>query len=80
MTTKLDRAVYRETRRTTIFSSKERAIICGLEPGDVITLRLKGERKKIEIAVATVFRFASQLDAERCKREKAAAKKMRQVR
>jgi hypothetical protein len=79
VTTKFDRAVNRETQYATIRSARERHIICGFEPGDIISLRLKGERKKIEITAVAVFRYASHLDAARIGRDKAAAKKNKRV-
>jgi hypothetical protein len=79
MTTKFDRAVYRETQYATIRSVRERLIVCGLERGDIISFRLKGERKKIEITAVAVFRYASKLDAVRIARDKVAARKNKRV-
>ena len=76
MTTKFSKPVYRETDFASIFSKGNRKIVAGFEPGDVITLRLKGQRKVIHISAATVFRYASPLDASKRKREKADKKKL----
>ena len=77
MTTKFNRPVFRETEFATVRSRTNKAIIVGLIGGDLIELRLKGERKRIHIAASTVFYHALALDTARIKREKAAAKKAR---
>ena len=77
MTTSFGKKVYRETEHATIRSKSEKKIIVGLEPGDLISLRLKKERKPIYIAASTVFRIALSLEVARIKREKVAAKKLK---
>lgn len=77
MTTKFNRPVFRETEFATVRSRTNKPIVVGLIGGDLIELRLKGERKRIHIAASTVFYHALALDTARIKREKAAAKKLK---
>jgi hypothetical protein len=75
MTTKFQRPVYRETTHATVMSRGARPIVVGLIDGDLIELRLKGERHRVYVAASTVFYHALALDVARVKREKAKAKK-----
>ena len=78
MTTKFSKPVYRETEFSTVRSGNSaKALVVGLIDGDMLELRLKGERRRIFINATTVFYHALQLDLARIKREKAAAKKAR---
>ncbi len=76
MTTKFNKPVYRETEFSTVRSGgKQRPIKVGLIPGDLIELKLKGERKSLVIAASSIFYHATALEALRIKRERAAARK-----
>lgn len=75
MTTLFGKAVFRETKHATVRSRVDRKIVVGLVEGDIIELRLKGERRRIHIAVSSVFYHALALDMLRVKREKAAGRK-----
>lgn len=76
MTTKLLKPVFRECVDTTIREgSRHRALIAGLTPGDVITIRPKGTRRAelLPIAhcyhVAVRLRVANELAEKRAKRK-----------
>ncbi len=73
--TPLKSPVYRETQTHVRDRSKRRLLIAGLEPGDVITVRLKGTRKAYAVSVETVYHLAARLEGERLRREKAAKRK-----
>lgn len=76
MTTKFNRPVFRETEFSSVRSGpRGKPIVVGLIAGDIIELRLKGERRRTFINVSTVFYHALALDLARIKREKAKAKK-----
>lgn len=77
MTTPLHKAVYRETETHVRDRSKRRLLIAGLEPGDVISIRLKGTRKVYAVNVETVYHLAARLAGEQQRREKAAARKLK---
>ena len=77
MTTSFSRPVYRVTQYATVRSKSDKKIVVGLIDGDIIELRLKGERKRIFINASTVFYHALALDVARVKREKAAARKLK---
>ena len=71
MTTKFSKAAYRETDFVTVRDGgKSRPLIVGLEPGDVVSVRLKRVRKKVCITAAQLYQYAMRLEGERLLREK----------
>lgn len=81
MATKMNRPVYRETEFAAVRSGgKSKPIIVGMIEGDIVELRLKGERKRIFINAATVYYHALALELARIKREKAATRKAKGLR
>lgn len=70
MTTKLTKAVFRETDTIVRDRSKRRALVVGLLVGDLIQTRLKGCRKSYTVTVDQVYHYAAKLEGERLRREK----------
>lgn len=56
--TKLSRAVERETTDRVFSAGQQRAVIIGLEPGNLVTVRLKGERRKLRLPAASIHSLA----------------------
>jgi len=56
-----------------------RNIIVGIEPGDILTFRLKGTRKKYSIGISHAYHMAGVLEGERLRRERAAKRKARKA-
>lgn len=77
MTTPLRKAIYRETETHVRDRSKRRLLIAGLEPGDVISIRLKGTRKVYAVNVETVYHLAARLEGQRQLLEKSQARKLK---
>jgi hypothetical protein len=66
MTTKFTSPVFRETLDSTVRDGKaQRNIIVGLEPGDVVSVRLKQTQKKVAITAQQLYFFAMRLEGER---------------
>jgi hypothetical protein len=53
-----ERPVYRETECTVFSSGKEREIIVGLLPGDLVELRLKGSQQREYVKLSAVLQLA----------------------
>lgn len=63
MTTKFTSPVFRETVGACVNDrSKKRAIVVGLETGDVISVRLKGTTQRIVISAHSVYEYAMKLN------------------
>lgn len=74
--TPLRKPVYRVTTTTRIRErGKLREIVVGLEPGDVVTVRLKGTRTTYTLPVSAVFYRAATLEADRIRAERRAKRK-----
>lgn len=77
MTTRLLKPVFRECTGASVREgSKHRALIAGLTPGDVITIRPKGTRRAEVLPVSFAYSVAVKL---RVANEKAEKRKTRRV-
>jgi len=59
---------------------RQRTVIVGIEPGDVVTFRLKGTRRRYALPIDYGFMQAVRLEAERARREKIIARKAKGAR
>jgi hypothetical protein len=74
----VNRPVHRESSVSKYSGGKARPLIIEIEPpGDRITLRLKGTRKRWSVPVATVLAVAVQAEAQAKRDAKKAARKSR---
>ena len=66
MTTKFSKAVFRETEDKPCRDvGKYREVIVGLEPGDVISVRLKGTQTKLQVTAEWLYGQAIKKEGER---------------
>ena len=66
MTTKFTKAVFRETEdQPHRAAGKYREVIVGLEPGDVISVRLKGTTQKLQVTASWLYSQAIKREGER---------------
>ncbi len=74
--TTLDRPVYRLTRAAfpVLHHRHLRQIVCGLEPGDVLTFREKGRRHRWSLSIDGAFRIAVKIQVEADRRARKAAR------
>jgi len=79
MTTITDKSVFRVTRAayTVLHHSKYRQIVLGIEPGDLVTCREKGRRKRWSITADDLFHFLVRKQAEADRRKKIEERKAR---
>lgn len=56
--TRLTKAVWRISRRTRYEGGKDRAILCGMEPGDLLSFRLAGTRATYTISIESAYAYA----------------------
>jgi hypothetical protein len=76
MTTKLTKAVYRETDGKVPGRGREyRHLICGMGPGDILTFRLKGTRKSFSCTIEGAYHWACKLWAQQERARKLAERK-----
>jgi hypothetical protein len=71
--TTLRRALKRETSATVFERSKRRPLIISIEPGGIISLRLKGNHKSYSLDLESLYDLAvkKSLAAERAAKKKA---------
>lgn len=76
--TTLSRPVFRVTRGAypVLHHSSRRAIVCSFEPGDVLTFREKGRRRRFSVPIEGAFRWAIKCQVEADRRQKREAKKL----
>lgn len=79
MTTRLIKPISREARMTIFDRSKMRALIITLMPGDIISLRPKGQRKALEVSLHSVWEEAKRQERIRAQKEKAEKKAARKA-
>jgi hypothetical protein len=71
MTTKFSKPVFRETDDVKIHDcGKKRELVCGFEPGDVVSVRMKGTRTAFKISARTLYEYAAKLHGEAERRAK----------
>lgn len=79
MAIKLNKPVYRVTYENIKDRSKRRAIVAGMEPGDVFSLRMQGTRQLVTVPIVDVFWYAMRKKAAQTMRERQAARKAKRA-
>jgi hypothetical protein len=73
--TPIRKAVYRVTEARVRDRGKMREIVVGIEPGDVLSFRLKGTRKAYILPITVEYQRAGILEGERIRAERRARRK-----
>lgn len=79
MAIKLNKPVYRVTYENIKDRSKRRAIVAGMEPGDVFSMRMQGTRQLVTVPIVDVFWYAMRKKAAQTMRERQAARKAKRA-
>ena len=76
--TTLTKSVSRESKGYVFYKGKDRAVVIGIEPPQLITLRLKGCKVKYKLTADELYWMAAKqavAEAQKAKRKKKAGKK-----
>jgi hypothetical protein len=73
--TPIRKAIFRVTDTMIRDGRKMRPIVVGVEPGDVLTFRLKGTRKTYMLPISACYHRAGVLEGERLRAERRAKRK-----
>lgn len=78
MAIKLNKPVYRVTYENIKDRSKRRAIVAGMEPGDVFSMRMQGTRQLVTVPIVDVFWYAMR-ERQAARKAKRASNKLEQL-